>query len=175
MATSKHLWILRHAQAEDAPPPGGNDHDRMLSTNGTKQASRLGEAIGSGELPGPVPEIVLVSSASRTRGTAMLAFSGVEPRCEFQVERRIYEAGTDELLSLLAEMPDEVATVAVVGHNPAIAWFGIELVDESSVEHPGRVDHPPATLSVVSLPTDSWSQVAWGTGELLAFRLAEEG
>ena len=169
MPASRQIWILRHAEAIEAPPEGGADRDRMLSPAGTKQATRLGEAIAGGELPGPAPSLVLVSSATRTRGTAMLAFSGLEPRCDFQVEPRMYEAGPDELLGLLRELPDEVECVGIVGHNPAVAWLSIELVDESVAQHPAREGHPPASLSVLELDLDRWSELAAGTATLLAF------
>lgn len=175
MPPARQIWTLRHADAIEAPPEGGTDRDRMLSPAGTKQATRLGEAIAAGELPGPTPSLVLVSSATRTRGTAMLVFSGLDPRCDFQVEPRIYEAGPDELIALLRELPDDAQSVGIVGHNPAIAWLSIELADESEAAHPAREGHPPASLSVLELELDRWSELAPGTARLLAFHLTPLG
>ena len=172
-APTKTLWLLRHATAEDEPPPGGEDRDRMLSGAGIAQAEALGAAIVAGEVTGQTPSTVLVSPASRTRGTAMLAFSGLGSACEFSVDQRIYPAIPDDLLAMLAEVDDEVACLGIVGHNPTIAWFGIELVDESTLEgeHPARGDHPPATLSVIELPIASWADAAFGEGILREYRV----
>ena len=171
--STKILWLLRHATAEDEPPPGGEDRDRMLSPAGMAQAEALGGAITAGEVTGPPPQLVLVSPASRTRGTAMLAFSGLGGSCAFSVDQRIYSAGPDELLALLAEVDDEVTCLGIVGHNPTIAWFGIEMVDEDAIEgeHPARTDLPPATLSVIELPITSWADATFGEGTLVAYRV----
>ncbi len=172
-APTKTLWLLRHATAEDEPPPGGEDRDRMLSAVGIAQAEALGAAIVAGEVSGQTPQTVLVSPASRTRGTAMLAFSGLGPGCGFNVDQRIYPAIPDDLLAIVAEADDSVDCLGVVGHNPTIAWFGVELVDESMIEgeHPARIDHPPATLSVIELPISRWADVAFGVGRLVEYRL----
>ena len=145
----------------------------MLSPPGIAQAEALGTAIVAGEVAGPTPQMVVVSPASRTRGTAMLAFSGLGETCAFSVDRRIYSAAPDDLLALVAEVDDAVTCLGVVGHNPAIAWFGIELVDEATLEaeHPARGDHPPATLSVIELPIRHWSEVAFGEGTLVEYRM----
>ena len=171
--STKTLWLLRHATAEEEPPPGGDDRDRMLSAAGMAQAEALGAAIAAGEVAGPTPERVLVSPASRTRGTAMLAFSGLGPSCGFSVDQRIYPAVPDDLLALLGEQDDDLSCLGIVGHNPTIAWFGIELVDASTLPdgHPARVDHPPATLSVVELPVARWADVAFGEGSLVEYRV----
>ena len=174
IAPTKTLWLLRHATAEDEPPAGGEDHDRMLSSVGIAQAEALGAAIVAGEISGQTPQTVLVSSASRTRGTAMLTFSGLGPDCEFSVDQRIYPAIPDDLLAIVAETDDAVDCLGIVGHNPTIAWFGVELVDESGLEgeHPARIDHPPATLSVVELPISRWSDAAFGEGRLVEYRVS---
>ena len=171
--TKKTLWLLRHATAEEDPPPGGDDRDRMLSPAGIAQAETLGAAIVAGEVIGEAPECVLVSPASRTRGTAMLVFSGLGAACGFSVDQRIYPAAPDDLLALLAEQDDELSCLGIVGHNPTIAWFGIELVDESNLPegHPARGDHPPATLAVIELPVARWADAAFGEGALLEYRV----
>ena len=133
IAPTKTLWLLRHATAEDEPPAGGEDHDRMLSSVGIAQAEALGAAIVAGEISGQTPQTVLVSSASRTRGTAMLTFSGLGPDCEFSVDQRIYPAIPDDLLAIVAETDDAVDCLGIVGHNPTIAWFGVELVSTQLV------------------------------------------
>jgi phosphohistidine phosphatase len=176
-APTKTLWLLRHATAEDDPPPGGEDRDRMLSSVGISQAEALGAAIVAGEVAEPTPQVVLVSPASRTRGTAMLVFSGLGTACSFSVDQRIYPAIPDDLLAMLAEVDDEVGCLGIVGHNPTIAWFGIEMADEDALEgeHPARSDHPPATLSVLELPIARWADAAYGQGRLVEYRVTPVG
>ena len=74
-------------------------------------------------------------------------------------ERRLYDAGAQDLLDRVNEQSDDAATVLTVGHNPAslhlVAWLT------------GRSDIalPACAVAVVRLG-ESWAAAAPGSGEL---------
>lgn len=118
----KKITVLRHAEAGQA----SGDFDRRLTEYGIGQAksvaAQLKELIN--------PDLLLISSASRTRETAsfLIESLGVDSsQCLFT--DRIYEASTEDLRSLIAEVDDEHSEIVLVGHNPAVSslvcdWSG---------------------------------------------------
>ncbi len=119
----KRLILLRHAKSSwesDAV----NDHSRPLNERGRTEAPLLGPRLNEA---GWVPERVLCSDAMRARQTWELAQGALNPRPAYELEPRLYLAGPHQLRDVLSEVPDEVATLLLVGHNPgweeAIDWF----------------------------------------------------
>ena len=111
----RRLYLMRHAQAESFSPHG--DKDRRLSTRGRLQAREVGERLAGARI-----ERALVSDAERTRETfaelRLPDVDGVPVHVEFRAE--LYDAGTRTMLARIAETPDEVRTLLVLGHAPTI-------------------------------------------------------
>ena len=107
------LYLLRHAKSswKDASL---HDHDRPLAPRGRQRLE--------GDRPLPArprlqPELVLCSSAKRARQTLeRLGPAGLDAR----IEPELYGAGTNDLLARLHEVPEEVASVMLIGHNPGM-------------------------------------------------------
>ena len=137
--------LIRHAQATDAP----RDRDRPLSEHGARRAAAIGPWL---QRSGIVPDRVLVSPALRAAQTWAAAAVGPEPT----VDDRIYENTVADLLAVLGELPDEVRTVAVVGHNPSIGELAAAL-DDGEGDVSARVDlqagFPTGAVAVFAVPT----------------------
>ncbi|WP_029287606.1 histidine phosphatase family protein [Cellulomonas sp. HZM] len=162
-AGARRLVLLRHAKAEH--PDGVDDHDRSLAIAGRRQATRVGAQLAAA---GVLPDLVLCSSALRTRQTWELARPGVggDPRVELLDE--VYQAGVRSLAELVQTVGDDVRTLLVVGHEPTMsaaaeAWGG-----------PGS-DEVAYLRVQVGVPTASWSllelDAPWASWERSSARL----
>ncbi|UZN05026.1 SixA phosphatase family protein [Cellulomonas sp. S1-8] len=147
--TLHRLVLLRHAKAE----PGGvvPDHERPLTLLGRRQATAVGTALAAAGL---APERVLCSSSVRTRQTweltrTALAAAG-SPEAAVAVSDDLYDASTGDLVALVQGVPDDVATVLVVGHEPTMSHAAAVLAGPGS-------DEAVVVRVHLGVPTASWS------------------
>ncbi len=112
----RRLLLVRHATAADGPV----DADRLLAPGGERQAGAIG---GWLEQAGVVPDRALVSPARRARQTWELTGVPLEPI----IDPRIYDNTVEAVLAAIREAPDDVRTLAVVGHNPSIGQLSAVL------------------------------------------------
>ncbi len=163
----KTIFLLRHAKSswdDDSLP----DHDRPLSKRGRAAAPRIGAYMyGAGYLP----DLVLCSTATRTRRTldAVLSELGVEPAIEFHEE--LYLAAPREMLDLVRSVPDTVEGVLLVGHNPGTGMLAATLSGDGLPEriYQMRAKFPTTGLAIIELSVDRWKDVVDGCGTLKEF------
>jgi phosphohistidine phosphatase len=163
----RRLMLLRHAKS-DWSEAGQADIDRVLSARGRSAAPRVGEYMAGQAL---VPDLALVSSAQRTRETWELVSGAYKKPPESTIEPRVYDASADKLLKLIRETKGDIHALLVVGHNPAMEELADSLVTMGDPVSRDAMDEkfPTAALAVIDFPTDSWSEVAQGTGRLDRF------
>jgi phosphohistidine phosphatase len=176
-ATTRTLWLLRHAKTVTDPPPGGSDFDRVLAPRGRRDATALGKLFaGDGEGLGPAlagaprPSVALVSPAARTRATAEVVLADMEapPVCRFDED--LYGAEPDELLGFVRALPDEAAAAMAVGHNPTAHYLSQALVspaDADGLALATRQGFPTCALGVYVFPVARWAEVDLGSATLL--------
>ena len=114
--------LIRHAKAADGPV----DADRPLTERGRRHAAAIGSWLTQAEL---VPDRVVVSPARRAAQTWKRAATGLVAGPQPVVDERIYDNTVEALLEVLRETPEDVRTVAVVGHNPSIGELACVLDD----------------------------------------------
>lgn len=121
------LHLLRHAKSgrDDAV----EDHQRRLSRRGRDDARAVGETLPA-VLDGL--DLVLCSSALRTRETAELALAGFAPCPRILFEDGLYLAGPGALLKRLMLLDESDGTVLVIGHNPGLHELAIALAAPDS-------------------------------------------
>ena len=164
------LWVLRHAKTVADPPPGGADHERSLAPRGRRDAAALGRRLAGDRLglaPDELPELVLCSTAVRTRQTVELVLGGLADAPLLDFRRSVYYASPDQVLAEIRTVPDDVGSVMVVGHNPTAHALAAGLGtadDRLAVEDRG---FPTCALAVFRLPAGRWSDVAEGAGQLV--------
>ncbi|MBL0888066.1 histidine phosphatase family protein [Myceligenerans sp. I2] len=158
----RRLVLLRHAKAE--PATASDDALRPLALRGRTQAAGLGAALVA---LGAAPDVVLVSSALRTRQTWNLAKGGLNGRRSgvptVVVTDALYNARVSDVLGLVADLDESARTVLVIGHEPTMAATAAFLAgpgsDDAALAQV-RVGVPTATYSLLEAPAEvPWS--AW--------------
>src|SRR5262245_53987958 len=114
---SRRLVLVRHAKSSWDDPTLG-DHDRPLAPRGQKALRRMREHLDESKIR---PDVVLCSSARRTRETLQGIEKALGRHAVVEIEDRLYGADAPELLARLRSVGDDAGTVLVVGHNPGLA------------------------------------------------------
>jgi phosphohistidine phosphatase len=161
------LWLLRHAKAVTDPPEDGADFDRVLAPRGRRDAKALGHLIGrQGKQLGlgalPMPELALISPAARTATTADLALAEVK-------EPPVRQMVPEDVLALLRELPDDVVSAMVVGHNPTAHSLSRVLIaadDQAGQDLAQRRGFPTCALGIYRFDVETWSEVGEHTAHL---------
>ncbi len=151
----KKLFILRHAKSS-WDTPDISDFDRPLNARGLNTAPFMGELIAS---HGIAPEKIISSPAKRALHTATLVRESAGLNTEITFDERVYEASPQTLRQVLAELPESVSSVMLVGHNPGIEGVIRMLSGESETM-------PTAALAEITLNFDSWTNVGTDSGKL---------
>jgi phosphohistidine phosphatase len=164
-AADMQLMLLRHAKAEKAEP-GMRDRERKLNARGRTDAALIAAYMVTHDLK---PQRILVSSAERTRETwQCMAKAFAAPQIAY--EDRLYESGTDSILTVIRELGRSAAMLLVIGHNPGIYDTARLLIAPSSREA-HRLDNglPTAGLAVIDLAGEDWRKLALRSGRLERF------
>lgn len=121
------LHLLRHAKS--APNEELEDHQRPLSRRGREEARRIGETLPAAL--GAI-DLVLCSTALRTRETAELVLAGFAVPPSVLFEDAIYLAAPAALMRLLRRLDESVGAVLAIGHNPGLHELAIALAATDS-------------------------------------------
>lgn len=163
--TVRSLVLLRHAKAET--PPGMPDDKRPLSPRGHADA----QAAGAWLAARLVPDLVLCSPSKRTRQTWHAVATNLPAQADPVVhyEQRLYLGGADQLLQLVRETEEKIATVLLIGHNPTLSQLAFDL-DPTG----GRLDSDGLRTSGLSVHTvaGSWSECGPGQAPITATHTA---
>jgi phosphohistidine phosphatase len=157
----KRLFLLRHAKSS-WDDPSLDDHDRPLAPRGRRASALIAEHLQREEI---APALVLCSSAKRTRETLERVLplpAGV------RIERELYAASSMHLLERLRALPDEVESVMLIGHQPAIQELAVHLAGEGSELERVKAKFPTAALATLAF-AGGWSGLGRGSAELVAY------
>lgn len=166
MSPDRVLYLLRHAKSS-WDDPGLEDHARALAPRGRRAVGRLAEHIRAA---GIAPQFVLCSTARRARET----LDGLDPPGERLLEDGLYGASPGTLLDRLHELPDEVTSAMVIGHNPTMQALTLRLASGKGRHQLGgelaevQRKFPTGALATLSF-TGSWPDLAPGRATLVAF------
>ncbi|TQN28720.1 phosphohistidine phosphatase [Haloactinospora alba] len=156
---SRQLVFVRHGEAE----AGGvrtADRERALTGNGRAQAQAAGSLLARS---GVVCDHVLCSTAVRARQTLELALPQMARTPVVDYDSSLYGAAPETVLELVSVVPADVTTLAVVGHNPAMAQLVAAFTGNG-----GPVAFAPASVAVATVDQD-WLYVTpeAGTAQIL--------
>jgi len=152
----KNLLLLRHGKS-DWGTSYETDHDRPLTARGRSAARLIGAFLAS---VGPLPELILTSSAVRALTTAELAKESGEWSGLIVSSRELFGAGPESIVHLVQQQEDSVKTLMLVGHNPTWESLAHLLIGG------GNLRFPTGTLACIKLHDSNWSQISSGHGTL---------
>jgi phosphohistidine phosphatase len=121
------LHLLRHAKSSRKDDV--EDHQRPLNGRGSEAARLVGR-----HLPAAVGRIdlVLCSSAVRTRETLDLALAGFADRPRCLIEDELYLADRRRLMARLTRLGEAAVNVLLIGHNPGLHELAVTLAEPDS-------------------------------------------
>lgn len=157
------LYLLRHAKSswDDSTLP---DHDRPLAPRGRRDSKRIAKHLRRLSIE---PELILCSSAARTRETLDLVRPAV-PTSEVIVEDELYAASSEELLARIRLVPEAVASVMLLGHNPGLEQLALALASAGDELERLSAKFPTAALATLAV-AKSWGRLAPGDATLEAY------
>lgn len=159
------LVIMRHAKAE---PWGESDHSRRLAEQGVADAKAAGRWLAG---QGFVPDLALVSGATRTQETWAAVSDGATWSVSPVFDDALYSAGPDTALDLIREAPAEARSLLVIGHNPTVAYLAHQLDDGEGA--PTAIadmtgGYPTSAMTVLSV-SGNWSDLE--SASVIAFHV----
>jgi phosphohistidine phosphatase len=156
----KQLFICRHAKSSWKHPEL-TDFDRPLNSRGKEDAPRMGNILAD---KGITPNLILTSPANRAKTTALTMADALNfPLEAIQENAGIYLADTGTLIKILGNLPADINSFMIFGHNPGFTDLANLLGDF-------YIDNMP-TCSIVALQfdMDDWSKLKSVKGELMFF------
>ena len=166
----KRLLIFRHAKAGPHDPV--HDKERALVDRGRNDAALMGRAMRDKAY---LPDLVLCSSATRTRDTWQHAgpMLGAKPQVHFLDE--LYDAPEKQILKTIRGVKENVPVVMYIGHNPGLENLARRLVrnPENSAEKKRLAammqKFPTSAVAVINFDAKAWSDIDAGQGALADF------
>ena len=158
------LHLLRHAKSSwDSPTL--HDHDRPLAPRGVRACELISVYLRDEEI---APELVLCSTAARTRETlaGVEGAFAVRPRVEFRAG--IYEASRKTLSSIVRGLPADVDVAMLIGHQPGIGALALDLAGSGERLGDLGVKFPTAALATLELD-GGWAAAEPGSAVLARF------
>lgn len=158
---TKRLILIRHAKSSwDAP---FDDHSRTLNGKGRDAATAIG---GWLRTKGYLPDTIYSSDAARTQETTerVVKALGTSPTIIFK--DNMYHAQPATLMRVLQK--SEGDTVALVAHNPGIAFFAEAIVAQQP-DHRRFLDYPTGATLVCDLPKTNWADAVSRSAQVVDF------
>jgi phosphohistidine phosphatase len=164
----KTILLLRHAKSAWSDPRL-DDHDRPLNRRGERAAEAVADHIVR---RGPLPDLILCSTSLRTRQTlAPLLKRLAAPAPPVSLERGLYLAPEETLLSHLQALPDNVSVVLLIAHNDGIGRLANLLAGTGPPDALDRLreKYPTGALATLRVADGRWRDVGPHSAELAAF------
>jgi len=143
----KTLYIVRHAKSS-WENPGLADHERPILKKGKNRTQLVCNYLVENNYN---VDLLISSHAVRARQTASIIADGLNyPEENIQISPTIYHGDIDDLLNQLFELPNDVNSVMLFGHNPTFTSFANYFL-------PKNIDWLPTSAVVcIEFKTDKW-------------------
>jgi phosphohistidine phosphatase len=161
----KRVIIVRHAKS--VPYGYDDDFNRDLTDRGINDAEKISSRLKEMEI---VPDLVIASPAMRTMHTANIFCQNLGYDINsIRKETDFYEGmTTQDFIDLIQELPENVQTIILVGHNPAVYYLAYNLVKHFNS------DMPTCSTVAFDFPVDKWKEVS-ARGGKVAFQFVPKG
>ncbi len=145
----KTLYLLRHAKSSLANPDL-TDFDRPLLEKGVKRSKLIIDYLHDHEI---TVDLIVSSPAVRALATAEIFARALNyPIENIRKDRSIYFGDSDKLYEQFFDVPKQVDSMMLVGHNPTLTNFANEFLEK-------KIDYIPTSGIVsISFDTDYWEK-----------------
>lgn len=153
----KRVIIVRHAKS--VPYGYDDDFHRDLTERGEEDANKISNRLN--EL-GIVPDRIIASPAVRTMHTSAIFCKNLGFDLKSVQEEASFYGGvtTQRFVELLQQLPEEVQTVFVFGHNPTVYYLVYNLLKNFTA------DMPTCSTVVLDFEVQNWKDVAARGGKM---------
>ena len=163
------LLLLRHAKSS-RDDPALADIDRPLAQRGVEAAAYMGAAMAAA---GRTPARILCSPARRTRETLLGVLQQLLPRmpeeANISLNPGLYTGTHQSYLNLVRAHGATAPLLLVIGHNPSIQEFAVEVIGSGDLKQVVSTKFPTGALSVIDFAIERWSDLQPGTGHITDF------
>jgi phosphohistidine phosphatase len=161
MDATKWLIVLRHAKSDWSE--GLPDHERPLAPRGIRDAPKLGRWLVE---TGRVPELVVCSTARRTRETWQRVSGELPAKPPVEYDEDLYGGDVGEFLNAARRTPPDVTTLAFVGHEPGVSDLTLHLAGFGDDTREVQTKFPTGAAAVLAT-ADPWDALT--SARLVAF------
>ena len=145
----KSVILFRHGKSDwDAKYEG--DHDRPLAKRGIRDAKQMGKFLSK---RAEIPELILSSTALRTRETTKIAMEAGNWDVDVELEKKIYGASLKEIINIIKSQDNKYNSICLVGHEPIFSTI-ITLINNKK-----KIKFPTATMARISFSTSDWKRI----------------
>lgn len=143
----KQIVLMRHAKSSWSDT-SLSDKERPLNSRGKRDAPLIGTELVN---RGIKPELLLVSSAERTKATAKKVASKLHIKTnEIELSDELYCATASEIEEIIKIAPEELSSIMIVAHNPGVTIFGNQIPGVS-------IDNVPTAGALLIAYDGTWS------------------
>lgn len=163
----RRLFLLRHAKSS-WQTDGQEDFDRPLSERGRSTAPAIGAFMRQNDI---APDLVLCSTACRTRETLALVLPFLRGEATIRLEDRLYLASAAKLSAGLKRLDNASRQVMIIAHNPGLQDLALALSakDRSQALQAIESKLPTAALVQIDFAMSRWSSLEPHSGTLARF------
>jgi phosphohistidine phosphatase len=158
-ASMKTVTLLRHAKS-DWSDSVSRDFDRPLNARGKRAARRMGEWARAQDLHF---DAIVASPAVRVTETLDYFMEAYGQSVDTRWDRRIYLASSATLLDVLRDLPDDLGTVMMVGHNPGLEDLVLDTVPDAAsdtLRAAVETKYPTAAITTLRFDAEHWADLA---------------
>ena len=142
------------------------DIDRVLTKRGVNDGYRVARKIfGSGI----IPDLILTSPAARANHSALIFARAMNTTTGIiNVVESLYHSSGSKMLNIISELPGEVKTVALFGHNPGITDLAEHLTN-------GATSFLPTTgVAIINYEMEQWKDIHSSDQSVYEFIIPKE-
>jgi phosphohistidine phosphatase len=155
----KTLFLIRHAKSSWSAPDL-KDEERPLNDRGNRDAPMVARRMAQSW---PVPDKIICSQAQRAQETAAIMSALWWNERSIEIDRGLYDGSASSSLEIIARIPADVNSLALVFHNPTITYLSNVLAQLSIP------NVPTCGIVILRLKVESWDELEPGTCELIDF------
>lgn len=134
----QYLTLVRHAKSS-WQNPGASDHERPLNARGNSDAALVANHLAQTDC---VPELLLVSSATRAQQTAAYLVGSLSIEVNHAVVvPDLYLSTPESILAIVCDLASSAKHVMVVAHNPGLEELSASLAHRLVVPMPTMAVH----------------------------------